>query len=130
CSRLPARDGHLAGETQQRRAIPIKQWGVGTDVPVAADYDGDGKTDFAIWRAGAWYIWQSATADYRVQTWGTATDTPTPGDYDGDGKTDCTVWRGSEGRWYMLRSADGAYQIESWGAAAAPYHDLLVPNRL
>ncbi|MBI1761758.1 MAG: putative Ig domain-containing protein, partial [Acidobacteria bacterium] len=108
----------------------IKQWGVGTDVPVAADYDGDGKTDFAIWRAGAWYIWQSATADYRVQTWGTATDTPTPGDYDGDGKTDCTVWRGSEGRWYMLRSADGAYQIESWGAAAAPYHDLLVPNRL
>lgn len=39
-----------------------KHWGLGTDVPVAADYDGDGKTDIAVWRGveGTWYILRSS----------------------------------------------------------------------
>jgi hypothetical protein len=60
------------------------------------DFDGDGKTDFAIARnengLKIWYTQQS-TAGYGVFQWGLATDQIAPGDYDGDGKTDYAVMR-------------------------------------
>jgi hypothetical protein len=61
-----------------------------------SDFDGDGKTDFAVTRnengLKFWYIWQS-TAGFKAVQWGIDTDQIAAGDYDGDGKTDFGAYR-------------------------------------
>lgn len=63
-----------------------------------ADFDGDGDTDFSIYRpsSGGWYI-----RDGNTFTWGLPEDIPVPADYDGDGDADGAVYRPSNGRWYI-----------------------------
>jgi hypothetical protein len=80
----------------------ITQWGVPGDVPVPGDYDGDGITDYAVWRPseGKWYVIRSSTGEVSITPWGLPGDVPiAAGDYDGDGRTDYAVWRPSEGNW-------------------------------
>ena len=60
-----------------------EQWGASTDFPVAADYDGDGKSDLAVWRPsdGVWYIVQSYTGTPLGVAWGLSGDVPIPSAY-------------------------------------------------
>jgi hypothetical protein len=94
---------------------------LGTDTLVAADYDGDGQTDLAVWRQGTWYIWQSTTGNYRAEQWGSSAapyfDQAVPGDYDGDGQADLAVWRASEQAWYVRSSLNGSLLQQAQGRA-------------
>jgi FG-GAP-like repeat len=67
------------------------------------DFDGDGKTDLAVYRPGQrnvfpfresyFYILGSQTGQVITHQWGRAYDIHAPADYDGDGKTDVAVFR-------------------------------------
>ncbi len=96
-----------------------------------ADYDGDGKSDFALWsNNGTWRLSLSngsndgANRPTQTQSWGTKGDLTLLGDYDGDGKTDLAVFRPSDGTFYVKRSSDGGVLAKAWGFAT----DVPVPG--
>ncbi|MBS1797173.1 MAG: hypothetical protein JSS81_25320 [Acidobacteria bacterium] len=95
------------------------QFGVNGDTPAPADYDGDGRTDYAVARSAGglktWYIRNSFDGSYRIVQWGIAEDRLVPGDYDDDGRADLGVFRPSTGVWYILRSSDGQLTIRQFG---------------
>jgi hypothetical protein len=85
-----------------------------------ADFDGDGRTDIAVFRGseGNWWL-QRSTAGLQVLNWGLSTDTLVPGDYDGDGTDDVAVFRpdanSANPDFYMLNSNGFVFTGVSWG---------------
>jgi hypothetical protein len=94
-------------------------WGASTDVPVLGDFDGDGKSDLAVFRpsTGYWYIVQSSNGEVVATQWGASSDIPVVGDFDGDGKSDIAVFRPSTGYWYIVQSSNGEVSAKQWGAS-------------
>ena len=89
------------------------------------DYDGDAKSDLALFAAnGEWRLQRSSDQKSQTVLWGTAGDLPLSGDYDGDGRTDIAVFRPSDGTWYVKRSSDGNALVKAWGLGT----DVPVPG--
>ncbi|HEY0545963.1 MAG TPA: VCBS repeat-containing protein [Pyrinomonadaceae bacterium] len=95
------------------------QLGANGDKPVPADFNGDGKTDVAVWRPsnGTWYTSANPANNYGAFQWGQNGDVPLPEDFDADLKADFAVYRPSNGTWYVYKSANGGFQMQQFGTA-------------
>lgn len=84
---------------------------------INADFDGDGKTDLALWSdtTGEWMITPSLGGMMYTVAYGSTGDKQVSGDYDGDGKNDIAIWRA--GTWFIMNSADNTQTVVSYGTS-------------
>jgi hypothetical protein len=109
---------------QNTAGLSGRAWGLFSDVFVPAMYDGDAKTDVAVWRPGVpgvWYVNRSTDLGATIFAFGQTNDDPTVvGDYDGDGRADYAVYRpgatvGAPSYWYAWRSSNNTLLGMQWG---------------
>ena len=111
----------IGGNTNQGSAYVFNF----SSVAAPFDFDGDGKTDLAIFRPapGEWWINRSSNATTFAFQFGASSDKIIPADYTGDGRTDVAFWRASTGQWFILRSEDSTFYAFPFGASG----DVPVP---
>jgi hypothetical protein len=100
------------------------------DIPLAADFDGDGRTDLSVFRpsTGTWYIRYSSRGydpgAPGVFNWGMPGDMPVVADFDGDRRADLTIFRPSTGEWF-IRYSSSNYSTSGYYAWGAPGDSLM-----
>ena len=88
---------------------------------VRNDFDGDGKSDLALWRAdlGEWQVKFSSDGELHHIALVEANDkdeyVAVAADFDGDHKTDAAVWCASDGRWLIKYSLSGELVKAQYG---------------
>jgi PKD repeat protein len=92
------------------------------DIPVPGDWNGNNKTEMAVFRDNhTWYIdyngngiWDSLLGGDKIYIMGKPGDIPVPGDWNGDGITEMAVFRGSH-TWYIDYNGNGVWDSPAGG---------------
>lgn len=107
--------------TANSDGVGVQNFGTAADKVVSGDYDGDGRTDIAVFKnvggQGVWSIKRSSDGGVTDAAWGLATDKTVRGDFDGDGRLDYAVYRPSQGVWYVQKSNNTGNIIVQFGLA-------------
>jgi uncharacterized delta-60 repeat protein len=98
-------------------SLSALQWGTSGDLPEPADFNGDSRNDFVVYRNGIWYITYFGNSNTQAMQFGTTGDIPVAADYDGDARADFAVFRPSNSIWYILRSSDNVLQAIQHGTS-------------
>ncbi len=99
--------------------------GTATGKIAPADYDGDNKTDAAVFDSGTWTIKKSSDGQTLTVTgFGQAGDVPVSGNYTGTGAAELAVYRPSNGTWYYRQVGSTTVSTYQFGAAT----DVAVPG--
>lgn len=115
--------GNPASAPDVVQDFPFKLVGTSSSVPTAtsrADFDGDGKTDVAVYRPseGNWY--RQTSGGFVAVHWGIETDVLAPADYDDDGMADVAIFRANDTEgaadFYILNSSDSTLKGYAWGS--------------
>ncbi len=102
-----------------------------TDNSFKLDFNGDGRTDIALYREGSrlsniapqasyWFFLNPVNGEMFVQQFGRTLDIPSPADYDNDGITDVGIYRwwdfetGDTNEWWLNKSSGGHQVILSY----------------
>ena len=91
-----------------------------SDQPISGDYDGDGRTDIAVYsKSGSRAVFRiNRSSDGGVTSvrFGSDTDIPVQGDFDGDGRLDIAIFRPLLRSWAILRSDNSGQRTLRFGS--------------
>ena len=81
------------------------------------DFDGDGFADASVFRpsTGTFFVLNSGSNTFSINSFGTNGDVPVSGDFDGDRRADIAIFRPSTGEWWINRSSTGATVAAQFG---------------
>jgi C1A family cysteine protease len=92
----------------------VKPYGGLSDVPISGDWDGDGDTDYGVYRPSNSTFYLDTNGDSFaniIKVYGGVGDVPVTGDWDGDGNTNYGVFRPSNCKFYLDTNWDSLANI-------------------